>query len=66
MGAFLKIIVLIVMAAVAVVLVLGLRSALRGDSGERSNKLMQLRIMLQAIAILIIVLILFYTQSGGS
>ncbi len=66
MGALFKIVALIVMAAVAVVLILGLRSMLRGDSGERSNKLMQLRIALQAVAVLLIVLTLVYSQYGHS
>ncbi len=66
MGALFKIVAMIVMAAVLVVLILGFRSMLRGDSGERSNKLMQLRIVLQGVAVLLIVLTIVYSQYGHS
>ncbi len=46
---------IIVMAAVAVVLVRGLFHMMRGGDGVTSNKLMQMRILLQFIAIVLIV-----------
>jgi ABC-type uncharacterized transport system YnjBCD permease subunit len=64
-----KIMVLIATAAVAVVLVIGLYSLYRGGDFARthSNKLMRLRVLLQAIAILVIMLVLlFNSQSSGS
>jgi hypothetical protein len=43
-------------AAVAIVLVLGLVNMLRGGSPHVSQKLMRLRVLLQAIALVIILL----------
>ena len=64
-----KILVLIATAAVAVVLVIGLYSLYRGGDFARthSNKLMRLRVLLQAIAILVIMLVLLFNgRSSGS
>jgi hypothetical protein len=38
---------------------------MRGGSGATSNKLMQARVLLQAIALVFIVLALYYTRRGG-
>ena len=46
----------IAIAAVAVVLVLGLANMMRGGSPHRSQKLMRLRVLLQFIAIIVIML----------
>jgi len=46
--------VLIAIGAVAVVLLLGLINMRRGGSGNTSQKLMRLRVLLQSIAIVII------------
>ena len=46
--------VLIAIAAVAVVLLLGLINMMRGGSGNTSQKLMRLRVLLQFIAVVII------------
>lgn len=43
------------MFAVAVVLIIGLRNMMRGGDGNFSNKMMQLRVFLQFIAIVLIV-----------
>jgi hypothetical protein len=43
-------------AAVAIVLVLGLINMMRGGSPHLSQKLMRLRVLLQAIAVVIILL----------
>jgi hypothetical protein len=43
-------------AAVAVVLILGLTNLARGGSPHRSQKLMQLRVLLQAVAIVVIMI----------
>jgi hypothetical protein len=56
-GSFL---VTIATGAVAVVLVLGLANMLRGGSPNRSQFLMRLRVVLQAFAILLIVLVLWW------
>jgi hypothetical protein len=46
-------------AAVAIVLVLGLINMLRGGSPNRSQNLMRMRVVLQAVAILLILLVLW-------
>jgi hypothetical protein len=45
-------------AAVAVVLVLGLINMMRGGSPNRSQQLMRLRVLLQAVAIVVALLAL--------
>lgn len=54
MTAFLQIGVLVAMVAVAAVLVMGIISMARGKDARRSNKLMQLRVLLQAIALVLL------------
>jgi hypothetical protein len=63
-----QILVGIATAAVAVVLVIGLYSLFRGGDFARthSNRLMRLRVLLQAIAILVIMLVLFFTSHSSS
>jgi uncharacterized membrane protein len=57
MASFLgKILLPIAVAAVAVVLLLGLFNMLRGGSPNRSQKLMRLRVLLQFVAIIITML----------
>jgi len=51
-----KIIVPIAIAAVAVVLLLGLINMMRGGSPNLSQRLMRLRVLLQFIAIIVIML----------
>jgi hypothetical protein len=46
----------IAIGAVAVVLLLGLVNMMRGGSGNTSQKLMRLRVLLQFVAIVIIML----------
>lgn len=54
----------IAIGAVAVVLLLGLINMMRGGSANTSQKLMQLRVQLQFLAIIIIVFVLWW-RSGG-
>ena len=64
-----QILVGIATLAVAVVLGIGLYSLYRGGDFARthSNKLMRLRVLLQAIAILVIMLVLLFNgRSSGS
>ncbi|HEX4407676.1 MAG TPA: twin transmembrane helix small protein [Xanthobacteraceae bacterium] len=49
----------IAIGAVAIVLLLGLTNMLMGGSGNTSQKLMRLRVLLQAIAIGVIMLALW-------
>jgi Hypoxia induced protein conserved region len=50
------IVVLLAVGAVAVVLLLGLINTMRGGSGNTSQKLMRLRVLLQFIAIVVIMI----------
>lgn len=56
-------IVPIAVGAVAVVLLLGLLNMLRGGSASTSQKLMRLRVVLQFVAILVIMGVLWW-RSG--
>jgi hypothetical protein len=57
MATFLSMILVpIAVAAVAVVLLLGLVNMMRGGSPNRSQKLMRLRVLLQFIAIIVTML----------
>jgi cytochrome b subunit of formate dehydrogenase len=64
MGTFTYFAAIVVMFAVAIVLVRGLVNMARGGSPMTSNKLMQLRILLQAVAIALIMLTLWLTGGG--
>jgi hypothetical protein len=52
--------VLVAVAAVAVVLLLGLFNMLRGGSANTSQKLMRLRVLLQFVAIVIIMAVVWW------
>ena len=60
-----KILVGVAVLAVAVVLILGLYTLFKGGNTSRtwSNKLMRIRILAQAIAVLIIMAVLYFSQS---
>ena len=49
----------VALAAVTIVLLLGLFNMMRGGSPNKSQRLMQLRVMLQFVAIVITMLALF-------
>ncbi|MEC7000182.1 twin transmembrane helix small protein [Brucella abortus] len=53
---------MIAMLAVAVVLIIGLRNMMRGGDGNFSNKMMQLRVFLQFIAVLLIVGAIYFAR----
>ncbi|MGO4406907.1 twin transmembrane helix small protein [Bosea sp. RAF48] len=50
----------VAVGAVAVVLLLGLVNMLRGGSADTSQKLMRLRVVLQFVAIILIVTVLWW------
>lgn len=52
------------MVAVAVVLVRGLVNMARGGSGLTSNKLMQVRVLLQFVAIALLVFAVWFGRPG--
>ncbi|TPW31064.1 twin transmembrane helix small protein [Martelella alba] len=64
MSTFTIILLLIVMMLVVLVLGRGLVNMMRGGSGNVSNRLMQARIGLQALAIVLIMLTLWIVQNG--
>ncbi|KAA0698565.1 twin transmembrane helix small protein [Neorhizobium sp. P12A] len=64
MSTFTYTLAIIVMGLVAIVLVRGLFNMMKGDNPSLSNKLMQMRVLLQAIAIILIMATLWLTGGG--
>ncbi|MFB2550415.1 twin transmembrane helix small protein [Ensifer soli] len=64
MTSFLTFLTLLVMGLVALVLVRGLVNMGKGGDANLSNKLMQARVLLQAVAIALIMLTLWITGGG--
>ncbi|MEM9105042.1 MAG: twin transmembrane helix small protein [Pseudomonadota bacterium] len=64
MADFLYYLILVVMAAVVFVLIRGLVNMMQGGSGNLSNKLMQMRVLLQFVAVALIVIVLLITGGG--
>lgn len=64
MAEFTYVLSIIVMLAVAVVLVRGLINMMRGGDGNFSNKMMQMRVILQAVAVALIAITLWLTGGG--
>ncbi|CDZ27020.1 MULTISPECIES: twin transmembrane helix small protein [Rhizobium/Agrobacterium group] len=64
MSTFTTVLALIVMGLVVLVLIRGLFNMVKGTDANKSNKLMQLRILLQAVAIVLIMLTLWITGGG--
>lgn len=64
MSGFTTVLTLIVMGLVVLVLARGLFNMMRGGSGNLSNRLMRMRIVLQAIAVALIMLTLWLTGGG--
>ena len=58
-----KIISITLLLAVAIVLVLGIANLFRGGSNKKSNKLMQLRVFLQFIAIIVLVAFAYFFKN---
>ena len=55
---------ILVMVAVVIVLIRGLANMLRGGPGSTSNKLMQARVLLQFIALVLILLAVYFNRGG--
>ncbi len=64
MSSFTTVLTVIVMGLVVIVLIRGLFNMLKGSDANKSNKLMQLRVLLQAVAIALIMLTLWITGGG--
>jgi len=60
-----QIVIPIAMAAVVVVLLLGLFNMMRGGSPERSQSLMRWRVLLQALALGLMLLFLLFAAGGS-
>ena len=61
-GIFVKILSIVLLIAVGIVLILGIGTLFKGGSASKkySNKLMQLRVLLQFIAIIVLVLLAYF------
>lgn len=62
MATVFNILAVLVMVAVVIVLIRGLINMMRGGSGVTSNKLMQARVLLQAVALVLILLAVYFTR----
>ncbi len=60
MNSFTSAIVPVSVAAVAVVLLMGLFNMMRGGSASRSQQLMRLRVALQFLAVIVIMAVLWW------
>ena len=59
-----KIVAIVLLASVAVILILGIRTLFKGDGDKKtSNKLMQLRVLLQFIAIIVLVALAYFYKN---
>ncbi|MHA6645067.1 twin transmembrane helix small protein [Mesorhizobium sp. A623] len=62
MGTVFNIFAILVMVAVVAVLGRGLFNMMRGGDAMTSNKMMQLRVLLQFIAIVLLLLAVYFTR----
>ncbi|MGO4836343.1 twin transmembrane helix small protein [Rhizobiaceae sp. 2RAB30] len=62
MATVFNILAIVVMVAVVIVLIRGLMNMMRGGSANTSNKLMQARVLLQFIALVFILLAVYFTR----
>jgi FtsZ-interacting cell division protein ZipA len=54
-----NLIIVVALIAVAIVLVLGLWNMMKGGSPSRSQNLMRLRVLLQAVAIFVVMIVIW-------
>ncbi len=60
MSTLLNVLAVLVMLSVAAVLMVGLRNMMKAGDANFSNKMMQLRVFLQFIAIVLLVLVVYF------
>jgi Na+/H+-dicarboxylate symporter len=61
---FIKIVAVILLISVALVLILGIKTLFKGNEDKKySNKLMQLRVILQFIAIIVLVGLAYFFKN---
>ena len=65
MDVIFKFLALVAIAAVTIVLLIGLRNMMNGGDANFSNKMMQLRILLQLVAIILIVGAIYFHRAAG-
>jgi len=59
-----KIVAVVLLIAVAVVLILGIKTLFKGNADKKySNKLMQLRVLLQFVAIIVLVGLAYFFKT---
>jgi Hypoxia induced protein conserved region len=64
MSTMFNILALIAMLSVGAVLIVGLRNMMKAGDANFSNKMMQLRVFLQFIAIVLIVIAVYFGRPG--
>ena len=62
MATVFNVLAVLVMVAVVIVLIRGLINMMRGGDGMTSNKLMQARVLLQFVALVLIMLAVWFTR----
>ena len=64
-GIFVKILSIVLLLAVGIVLILGIGTLLKGGNTNKknSNKLMQLRVLLQFIAIIVLIVFAYFFKN---
>ncbi len=64
-GIFVKILSIVLLIAVGIVLILGIGTLFKGGSASKkySNKLMQLRVLLQFIAIVVLIVFAYFFKN---
>jgi Hypoxia induced protein conserved region len=60
MSTLFNVLAIIVMLSVAAVLMVGLRNMMKAGDANFSNKMMQLRVLLQFVAVVLIVLAIYF------
>lgn len=64
MAVFIKILSFVAVAAVVVVLVMGLWNMAKGGSPNRSQSLMRLRVLLQFVALVVLMTLLWFSSKS--
>ena len=64
MSTTLNVLAVLVMLSVAAVLMVGLRNMMKAGDANFSNKMMQLRVLLQFIAIVLLVAVVYFGRPG--
>ncbi len=62
MSSIFQTLALIAMAAVAIILIIGLWNMMKGGSANLSQKLMRLRVISQAVAVVLVVAAIYFSR----